>query len=125
MPFDCLFDRGFFLATRVAVSLTVDSAVAHYLHDTKRASLQPAPESFLFLPMAAAANGSSFPPHALQASIRYMKRHTSHITSHFLQKTGISSIQLDLLEQHEQMAESDPPGPGAGVASVVVFGIGQ
>ena len=117
----CMFGGGSFLASRVSVSLAIDDDATRQAGGSTQeasASLQTEPEVFLFLPMAAAADGGSFSPHMLQVGAQAVRHAT---LSHNVQRPSVSSVELEA----EQRLHRGGQGPGVGVASVVVFGIGQ
>jgi len=71
----CAFGGGSFMATRISLSLTQNpSQTALDLSEEPLDSSQrvSTPSSFLFLPMAAAADGTSLPPHMLQVMMMMM-----------------------------------------------------
>jgi hypothetical protein len=72
-PVKCLFNSASYVASRVSVSLALDPSLVLYPAPLRplAASLaesQREAAGYVFLPMAAAANGSSFPPHMLRVS---------------------------------------------------------
>jgi hypothetical protein len=121
-PFKCMFGGGSFLASQVSVSLAIDDdATRQAGGQEESARLQTEPEVFLFLPMAAAGDGSSFSPHMLQVGAQ-AARHTSHAAlSRNVQRTSVSSVELEA----EQPVHRGGQAHAVDVASVVVFGIGQ
>jgi hypothetical protein len=69
LPAKCLFSGGSFNFSRVSVSLKLSPSRQVQLSSRQaRDHATTSDDGFLFLPMAAAADGSSFPPDMLQVS---------------------------------------------------------